>query len=76
MKQIFELKEIPIFDNEDLYYSFTEWHKRLSEERVTLEEILTDKTLDRATEYKKFYQRIGIVSNDMFNDFTDVHFEN
>lgn len=72
MKKAFELKETPFFDDEELNTSFKEWHQRISEERITLQEILQDKTADSVSEYKRFYQRIGIVSNDMFNDFTNV----
>jgi len=40
MTKTFELKESPIFDDEELYTSFTEWHQRVAEERMVLNEIL------------------------------------
>lgn len=78
MTKTFELKEEPIFDNKELYTSFVEWHKRVAEERTVLNEILANEPdgFERRKElYNNFYRKIGMVSNDMFNDFTNVHSE-
>lgn len=75
MTKTFELKESPIFDDEELYTSFTEWHQRVAEERMVLNEILASEPdgFERRKElYNNFYRKIGMVSNDLFNDCTNV----
>lgn len=76
MAKKFELKEQPIFDNEELYTSFMDWYKRVAEERTALDNTVAnepDGFERRAALYNEFYRKIGFISNDLFNDFANVH---
>lgn len=69
----YQLKEEPHFDDTDLYLQFKEWHQRVAEERhVLFERIKGIEGNERRSEYVRFYQNIGRVSNDFFNSITDI----
>lgn len=76
MTKTFELKKSSIwFDDEDLHTSFTDWYKRVAEERMALDEIVANEPAGferRAALYNEFYRKIGFISNDLFNDCTNV----
>lgn len=81
----FDLIETPIFDDYVLGNAFMEWHKKCSEEKIILEEKMAanEKIVagDNSSEdilklYKEYYHKIGVASNELFNDLTEVHFGN